>query len=40
MMILVLVTVACMWVFQIYFMERSYIESNIAQVQSEGGGAG
>ena len=35
MMILVLVTVAFMWVFQIYFMERNYIESNIAQVQSE-----
>lgn len=33
MMVLVLVTVAFMWVFQIYFMERNYIDSHIAEVQ-------
>lgn len=35
MMVLVLVTIAFMWVFQIYFMERNYIESNISEVQSQ-----
>lgn len=35
MMLLVLVTVAFMWFFQIYFMERNYVESNIAQVQEQ-----
>ena len=34
-MVLVLVTVGFMWVFQIYFMERSYIESNITEVQDQ-----
>lgn len=34
-MILVLVTVIFMWVFQIYFMERNYIESNITEVQAQ-----
>ena len=33
MMVLVLVTVAFMWVFQIYFMERNYIDSHIVEVQ-------
>ena len=33
MMVLVLVTVGFMWIFQIYFMERNYIESNITEVQ-------
>lgn len=33
MMVLVLVTVAFMWVFQIYFMERNYIDSHITEVQ-------
>ena len=35
MMILVLVMVGFMWVFQIYFMERNYIESNITEVQTQ-----
>lgn len=35
MMVLVLVTVAFMWVFQIHFMERNYIESNISEVQAQ-----
>lgn len=35
MMVLVLVTVAFMWVFQIHFMERNYIESNISEVQTQ-----
>lgn len=34
MMALVLVTVAFMWVFQVYFMERNYIDSHIAEVQN------
>lgn len=33
MMVLVLVTVAFMWVFQIHFMERNYIDSHIVEVQ-------
>lgn len=33
MMLLVVVTVAFMWFFQIYFMERNYVSSNIAEVQ-------
>lgn len=33
MMVLVLVTVAFMWVFQIHFMERNYIDSHITEVQ-------
>ena len=35
MMLLVLVTVAFMWFFQIYFMERNYVASNIAEVQQQ-----
>lgn len=35
MMVLVLVTVAFMWIFQIHFMERNYIESNISEVQAQ-----
>lgn len=35
MMLLVLFTVAFMWVFQVYFMERNYIESNIGELQLE-----
>lgn len=35
MMVLVLVTVGFMWVFQIHFMERNYIESNITEVQAQ-----
>lgn len=34
MMVLVLVTVAFMWVFQVHFMERNYIESHITEVQN------
>lgn len=34
MMVLVLVTVAFMWVFQVRFMERNYIESHITEVQN------
>ena len=34
-MVLVLTTVAFMWVFQIHFMERNCVESNIAEVQSQ-----
>lgn len=32
---LVLVTVAFIWIFQIHFMERNYIESNISEVQTQ-----
>lgn len=32
---LVLVMAAFMWVFQIHFMERNYIESNISEVQAQ-----
>lgn len=35
MMILVLITVAFMWGFQIYFMEQNYINSNIKEVQEQ-----
>lgn len=35
MMVLALVTVVFMWVFQIHFMERNYIESNISEVQTQ-----
>lgn len=35
MMVLALVTVVFMWVFQIHFMERNYIESNISEVQAQ-----
>lgn len=35
MMLLVLVTVVFMWFFQIYFMERNYVASNIAEVQQQ-----
>lgn len=34
MMVLVLVTVAFMWVFQVRFMERNYIEAHITEVQN------
>ncbi len=35
MMVLVLVTVVFMWIFQIHFMERNYIDSNITEVQNQ-----
>lgn len=34
-MILILFTVAFMWIFQIRFMERNYIDSNIREIQSQ-----
>ena len=35
MMILVPVAVAFLWIFQLYFMERNYIEASITQVQTQ-----
>lgn len=35
MMVLILFTVAFMWIFQIHFMERSYIDSNIIEMQEQ-----
>lgn len=35
MMLLVIFTVFFMWAFQIYFMERNYINSNIAEIQEQ-----
>lgn len=35
MMVLVLVAVAFLWIFQLYFMERNYTESSITQVQAQ-----
>ena len=35
MMLLVLVTIAFMWIFQIYFMERNYVATDIERTQSQ-----
>ena len=34
-MLLVLVTIAFMWIFQIYFMERNYVATDIERTQSQ-----
>ena len=35
MMVLVLLTVGCMWLFQVVLMERNYTQSNLAEAQSQ-----
>ena len=35
MMVLVLLTVGCMWLFQVVLMERNYTQSNLVEAQSQ-----